>query len=68
MNRSAPVLTVLIALAALPLSSCAEEVCPRGEHPVRWIEDHNGSVCVEDGKAPPPGYEEYPAGATPTEA
>ena len=61
-------IVLLAVLAASSLSSCADAVCGRGEHPVRWIEDHNGSVCVKDGEPPPPGYEEYPEGATPTKA
>ena len=59
---------LLAAFAACSLSSCADEVCARREHPVRWIEDHDGSICVKDGQPAPPGYEEYPEGATPTKA
>lgn len=68
MRRWSSTVVVLTVFAALSLSSCADEVCARGEHPVRWIEDHDGSICVEDGQAPPPGYEEYPPGATPSTA
>ena len=68
MKIRAPRVVLLTLIAAFSLSACSDEVCPRGQHPVRWIEDHDGSICVEDGQPAPPGYEEYPAGATPTEA
>ena len=44
-----------------------ERVCESGEYAVRAIEaPETGRTCVPNGQEPPPGYERFPPGQTPT--
>jgi len=44
-----------------------ERVCARGQYAVRAIAaPETGRTCVPKGQEPPPGYERFPPGQTPT--
>lgn len=52
------------------LSDCSRvrgRICNTGEHVVNSIDaPRTGRACAQDGKPPPEGYEDYPAGKVPT--
>ena len=50
---------------ALTATGC-ERACGGDDYPVR--NDAGGSACVPAGEEPPPGFERYPPGQTPTYA
>lgn len=64
---------LLLAIAA-PIATLTagcgefrERVCERGEYAARAVAaPKSGRVCVPNGREPPPGYERFPAGQTPT--
>ncbi len=44
-----------------------ERVCEKGEYAVRaTAAPETGRTCVPNGQEPPPGYERFPPGQTPT--
>jgi hypothetical protein len=70
-ERSAKVLAAFLAVGSVGLiggcSAFRERVCERGEYAVRAIAaPKTGSTCVPNGQVPPPGYERFPPGQTPT--
>lgn len=59
---------VLALATVVSGSACSyrERVCREEDYPVRSIEYPDAGACARDGEPPPPGYETYPAGETPT--
>jgi len=70
MARTRIVVLILVAALGRPvLVSCRfrERVCHVGEYAARSIAyPRTGRLCVPTGQPPPAGYENFPAGSTPT--
>lgn len=60
------IVTTMVLAMASGCNLARERICDKGRHVVKSIQSpETGRTCVDDGKPPPEGYEEYPPGQVP---